>query len=569
MVFRFMQESLQRLTSVPSLIEYTMGRIQILSPDVRDKIAAGEVITRPSSVVKELVENSLDAQAHAIDIEIDDAGKKKCLVHDDGIGMSRDDASLALGRFATSKIRLLGDIENINTFGFRGEALSSIAQVAYFELETSDGKQGTRIEAVAGEIKGIFDSRRPRGTRVKVTDLFFNLPARRKFLKSSEWERRLIIDTVRAYALISPTVGFSLAESKRNYLNLRGVDSVEKRIRMLFSRTIAECLIPIDLKMSSIKIFGFFSRPDFFEKHNMHFIYVNSRPVKYSSIYRSIIEAYQNPKKLPAFLINIIVEPQFVDVNIHPTKNQVKFKDERYIIDLLSQTIKKNVFAKTTGVGYTSAHVDTHMPVTEIGKFVQEVVVPFDQREERIVMTRDSNEFWQLHDMYILTQTKSGLIIIDQHVAHERIIYESILKGRRGAQRLLFPITLELTPEEYRVYKKTKEILRNLGVEFKEFSSRTVVIDSLPVDAQVNREDIIGMFTEIGELGNFVKKKNEIAKVVACRTAMKAGQKLSLIEMQSLIDRLFACENPYTCPHGRPIVLKFSLDELARRFGRT
>ncbi|UCG90981.1 MAG: DNA mismatch repair endonuclease MutL [candidate division WOR-3 bacterium] len=546
-----------------------MGRIQILSPDVRGKIAAGEVIVRPSSVIKELVENSLDAQAQRIDIEIHDGGKKKCLVNDDGIGMSKDDASLAIERFATSKIRLIDDIDNIGTLGFRGEALASIAQIAYVELETSDGKQGTRIEAEAGEIKGLFDSHRPRGTRVKVRDLFFNLPARRKFLKSSEWERRLIIDTVKAYALIFARVGFYLAESKREYLNLRSVDSVEKRIRMLFSRTIAECLIPVDMKIGSVRIFGFFSRPDFFEKHDFHFIYVNSRPVKYPRMYRSIIETYQNPKNPPAFLINIIVEPQFVDVNIHPTKNQVKLSDERYIIDLLTQTIKKNVFARLTGFKDTSAAFDARVPVTEIGRFVQETVVPYDREKAAIPTVHDSDEFWQLHDMYILTQTKSGLIIIDQHVAHERIIYESILRGRGGAQRLLFPITLELTPEEYRVYKKTKEMLREMGVEFKEFSSHTVVIDSLPADAQVNREDILGMFSEIGELGNLVKEKSEIAKVVACRTAIKAGQKLSILEMQSLIDRLFACENPYTCPHGRPIILKFSLDDLASRFGRT
>jgi len=546
-----------------------MGNIKILSPEVRDKIAAGEVITRPASVVKELVENSIDAQARRIDIEIGDGGKKKCLVNDDGRGMGRDDALLAIERYATSKIASIDDVEKIKTLGFRGEALASIAHVASFELETADGKQGTRIEAVGGEIKGIFDSHRPRGTRVKVTDLFFNLPARLKFLKSTEWERRLIIETVKMYALICPTITFSLSESNRSYLNLTSVDSIEKRIKMLFPKTIAECLIPIRLDIGSIAFSGFFSRPDFFERHHFQYIYVNSRPVKYPSIYRRIMESYQNPKMPPAFLINVIVDPQFVDINIHPTKHEVKFRDERYVIDLLTQAIKKSVFSKTVVVEDKFSKVDMQTPVVDAGKFVQETVIPYDEEEAKIPIARDSDEFWQLHNTYVLAQTKSGLIIVDQHVAHERIIYESILKGRGKAQRLLFPITLELIPEEYRVYKKTKEMLRELGVEFKEFSSRTVVIDSLPVDAQINREDISGLFKEISGLGNLVKEKNEIAKVVACRSAIKAGQRLTVVEMQSLIDRLFACENPYICPHGRPIVLKFSLEELASRFGRT
>jgi DNA mismatch repair protein MutL len=180
----------------------------------------------------------------------------------------------------------------------------------------------------------------------------------------------------------------------------------------------------------------------------------------------------------------------------------------------------------------------------------------------------DTGEFWQLHNTYILAQTKSGLIIVDQHVAHERIIYESIMKGKQDGQRLLFPITLELTPEEYRVYKNTKPILKQFGVEFKEFSARTIIIDSLPTYAQVNREEIVGLFNEINGLGNLMKQKSEIAKVLACRSAIKAGQKLAPGEMQDLIDKLFACENPYTCPHGRPIILKFSLEDLGVRFGR-
>ncbi len=548
-----------------------MGRINILSPEVRGKIAAGEVISRPVSVVKELVENSLDAHAKLIEIDIKDGGKQKCLVNDDGIGMNRDDAILAVERYGTSKIMTVDDIEQISTYGFRGEALASIAQVSYLELETSDDGIGSKVEVVGGEVKGVFDSHRPRGTRVKVTNLFFNLPARFKFLKSAQWERRLIIEIVKTYAFVNPEVRFSLGESGRSILDLLSMDSIEKRIKMVFPKNIVESLVNIDMDIGTVKIFGFFSRPDFIERHQMNYLYVNSRPVRYPRIYRTILNTYENPKNPPAFILNITVEANFVDVNIHPTKNEVKFKDERYITDLLVQAIKKKVFAKTTIADYQPVERDVKgsTPLGRGAAFAQDTFISYaPEQRTKMDTTRDSDEFWQLHNTYILSQTKSGLIIVDQHVAHERIIYESIMKGKSGAQRLLFPITLELTPEEYRAYKKTKSILKELGVEFKEFSSRTIVCDSLPVDTQVNREDITGLFREIDGLGNLMKEKSEIAKVVACHSAIKAGQKLSIVEMQSLIDRLFACENPYTCPHGRPIVIRFTLEELGNKFVR-
>lgn len=543
-----------------------MGIIKILPPHVRGKIAAGEVISKPVSAVKELIENSVDAQAQRIEIEIEDGGKRKCLVNDDGIGMNKEDALLAIERYGTSKIESVDDIENITTYGFRGEALASIAQVAFFELETSDGSYGTKIEVAGGEIKGVFDSHRPRGTRVKISNLFFNLPARRKFLKSAEWERRLIIEMIKTYALITPRINFNLIDSGRDLLNLLSVDSIENRLKTVLPKNIIDALIPIEKKMGSITISGFFSRPDFSERHHLNYIYINSRPVRYPRIYRTIITAYQNPKNPPAFLLNITVEPKFVDVNIHPTKNEVKFNDERYILDLLTQIIKKEIFRTVGVVDYKPSQIDAGK---YSGKFVQETIIPY-AKEERIKIgpDSDSGEFWQLHNMYILTQTKSGLLIVDQHVAHERIVYESIMDGTPRAQRLLFPITLELTPEEYSAYKNTKVLMKEFGVEFKEFSSRTIIIDSLPAHTQINREEISGLFSEINGLGNLMKQKSEVAKVLACRSAIKAGQKLSAAEMQDLIDKLFACENPYTCPHGRPIVLKFTLDDLGARFGR-
>ncbi len=548
-----------------------MANIEILHPEVRSKIAAGEVIARPSSVVKELIENSIDAYARRIDIVLKDGGKQDILINDDGCGMGRDDILLAVERYATSKLKNVSDLEHITTYGFRGEALASIAEISHFELETSDGSEGSKIIVHGGEFKDIMDSHRPQGTRVKVSDIFFNLPVRSKFLKSGQWERRLIVDVVKSYALINPSIYFSVQEQDRKILDFIAPQSFEDRIRLFFPKRIVDALVQINIKVGAVRFNGFLTRPDFFDRHHMNYLYVNGRPVKYARLFRTITNTYQNPKTPPGFVLNVEVAPSVVDVNIHPTKQEVKFRDERYVLDLLSQAIKTRVFTRVRGVDIQTARYVPTQPGENKSdaKFVQETVLPYPSDNVVEPLTsRESREFWQLHDTYILSQTKSGLVILDQHVAHERIIYESITKGNTGSQRLLFPITLELTPEEYRAYRKTKLLLKELGIEFKEFSAHTVVIDSLPASASVNREDLLDLFKELDGLGNLIKQRNEVAKVVACKGAIKAGQKLSVEEMRSLVDRLFACENPYICPHGRPIVIRFSLDELATRFGR-
>jgi DNA mismatch repair protein MutL len=544
-----------------------MTRIRVLPPDVRGKIAAGEVITRPASVVKELIENSIDAQASRIDIEVKNGGKDKCLVNDDGQGMSREDAQLAIERYATSKILSIGDIERISTFGFRGEALASIAHVSNFEMETSDGHEGTRLLVEGGTVKGLYDSERPRGTRIKVSNLFYNLPARRKFLKSLTWERRLIIELVKTYAVVHPRVVFSLLDEGKVVFSLLGTDSMYDRVKALLPRSITDQLVVIDFTVGDIRITGLLSRPDLAVAHRFSHIFVNSRPVKYPRIYHTIMETYQNPKSGPAFALNIQVEPHLVDANVHPAKTEVKFKDERYIADLLMQVIKREIFKKSVAVDNEDKQPHDFGKLTGTKYFVQDTVLPYD--EENVPPAHDSDEFWQLHGTYILAQTKSGLIIVDQHVAHERIIYEAVMTGRVQSQRLLFPVTIELTPEEHEVYQRTKDALQDMGIEFKEFSSNTVIIDSVPADFRIDREEIAGIFGELLTLGDLVGERARIARVVACRGAIKTGQKLSVLQMQSLIDRLFATENPYTCPHGRPIVIKLTLEELAHKFGRS
>jgi DNA mismatch repair protein MutL len=544
-----------------------MPSIHVLSPDVRGKIAAGEVIIRPASVIKELVENSLDALAMRIEVEIVNGGKDKCLVNDDGQGMSREDAQLALERYATSKIARIEDIDDIRTYGFRGEALASIAHVSRFEMETSDGRVGTRIIAEGGVVRGSYDSQRPRGTRIKVADLFYNLPARRKFLKSISWERRLISNIVKEYALIHPEVFFTVIDGAKTMMNLTASDSMRGRARLLLSKQVADQLIGVDVEVGTVRISGLMSRPDLAENHRFHYIFVNSRPVKYPFVYRTVMDAYENPKNVPAFAINIQSEPQFVDANVHPAKSEVKFKDERYVADLITQVIKREVFRRPVSFDHELYEHDQPAIASTAQRFVQDVAILQDDRNYISIPGLD--EFWQLHNTYILAQTKSGLIIVDQHVAHERILYEAVMKGQVQSQRLLFPVTIELTPAERAVYQKTRQALHEMGIEFKEFSSNTVVVDSVPADFSVDREQIAGIFSELVGLGDLISERSRVASIVACRGAIKAGQKLTVQQMQSLIDRLFATDNPYTCPHGRPIVIKLTLEELGHKFGRS
>ncbi len=353
-----------------------MPSIHVLSDDVRGKIAAGEVILRPSSVIKELIENSLDADSARVEIEIAEGGKERCLVNDDGCGMDRQDAQLALERYATSKIRVVEDIDKIVTYGFRGEALASIAQVARFEMETSDGKRGTRIVVEGGSVKGVFDSERPRGTKVKVSDVFYNLPARRKFLKSVTWERRLIVELVKHYSLIHPGIAFILADADKPVLNLAAVDSVLARAKMMFDKQIADALFTLECGVGNIRINGIVSHPDLQINHRLNYLYVNSRPVKYPRLYHTIMEAYGNPKNGPAYALNFVVEPDFVDANVHPAKTEVKFRDERYVTDILKQLIKKEVFTVSRtipGFSGESPQVRTGSPKG----FVQDMVIPY------------------------------------------------------------------------------------------------------------------------------------------------------------------------------------------------
>ncbi len=529
-----------------------MGRVKVLDEELRSKIAAGEIIQNPKSVVKELIENAIDAGAKRIEIEIGQGGKEKIMVSDDGCGMDRADALQAATRYATSKITRLEDLSNILTYGFRGEALASIGAVARMIIETrarDESTSGIKVVVEAGVIKEETEIARDHGTTVTVYDLFFNLPVRKKFLKSNEWEKRGVIETVKNYLLTNPAIGFRLRSDNKTLLQIEPVSENAPRVKQIFTKGYSQ-LASIDEKGEPLSVTGFFSRPgEVAMSESFQYIFVNQRPVQYRSVYRTILDALGRPQHKPNFIIYINSDPAFVDVNIHPGKAEVKFKDERYANDFISQTLKRHLTSKDQAM---------------VG--VSEQIFPYPEISDK----EKGEEFWQLHNTYIIAQTRSGMVIIDQHVAHERIIYEGILKGKGGTQRLLFPVIIELDDQEFAAFNKIKEQLNEMGIEAKEFSGNVVVIDTLPAGTKVNREELKNLFTELSDLkAELTKKREEIAKVVACKTALKAGERLSPAEMQNLIDRLFACENPYICPHGRPVIIKFTLEELGHRFGRT
>jgi len=528
-----------------------MGRVRLLDEGVRNKIAAGEVIQSPRSVVKELLENALDAGAGRVEVEIWQGGKEKISTSDNGCGMERDDVLLAVARYATSKISKVEDLSRIMTYGFRGEALASIGTVSRVAIETRPRGQdaGTRVLVEAGEIKETVDCGRDYGTAIAVHDLFFNLPVRRKFLKSAEYEKRSVVDLVKSYVIANPEVGFKLSGDGKVLLGFEPVPDYAARIRQVFSRTYPK-LFALYEKGEPLCVAGFFSRPgDETLEDSFRYIIVNGRPVQHRAVYRAVVEALGRPQHKPSFAIYIQSDPGFVDVNIHPAKTEVKFNDERYAQDFIFQAIKRQL-AKTTHPAET----------------VSEGLFPYAVEVDR----ERGEEFWQLHNTYIVAPTRTGMIIVDQHVAHERIIFESILKTKPAVQRLLFPVIIELEPLEFDVYQTIKVYLGEMGMEIKEFSGNVVVIDTLPAGTRVNRDELKGLFTELAGLKTeLTKRREEIAKVIACKTAIKAGDRLTPAEMQNLIDRLFACANPYICPHGRPTVIKFTLDELGHRFGRT
>jgi DNA mismatch repair protein MutL len=617
--------------------ETVKNKIRILPENIASKIAAGEVVQRPESVVKELIENSVDAGSTLIELIIRRAGKSLIQVVDNGIGMNEEDAVLSVHKHATSKIYTYEDLENILTYGFRGEALSSMAVVSQLEIRTQmkNDEIGTFIRVdEPGKIhkeKGAY----PPGTSISVKNLFYNTPARRNFLKTDATELKHIIDIFNKLALSHPEINFRLFNEDDLISDYKS-GTLENRIRSIFADNMMDALIPVEERTDFINISGYIGKPTLLKKSKgEQYLYLNFRYVISRQINHAVFTAYEDfleKGDYPFFILFLEIDPVKIDVNVHPSKLEIRFDNERDVYNFVLAVIKKNLGTYDLVPPMQFRNTEAQPDALRVDNFVRlerndfsdrpaftdhksysattfsdsDIDLIFGSLDKRAssgefpVITpplereRESKEpltlrvpdvnrgegdtfIIQLHNKYILSQIRTGLMIIDQHVAHERVLYEKAIKKIEAnlpfSQQLLFPKTMDVDPGRYAVLKEINPYLIKLGFELKFFSKNTIVIEGVPEDVKSGSEDdiirqIIDEYTS-NQREKKLEQRDNVAKSYSCKASIKAGDYLSDKEMRLLIDQLFATSNPYVCPHGRPIVVKISLDEFDRRFGRT
>ncbi len=557
-----------------------MPEIRVLPPKIVEKIAAGEVVERPASVVKELVENSIDAGATKIAIYVDGGGTKRIRVVDNGCGMSEEDAILALKRHATSKIKSEEDLNRISTLGFRGEALPSIAAVSKLTIITKRKEDlvGAKIHVEGGEIKNITSIGAPSGTSVLVEDLFYNTPARRKFLKSERSEFFQIYSIVEKYAIIYENIHFKLVHNGKEVFNLPP-SNLKARIARLWGKEIADAMVEIK-KSNRMKIKGLITRPYHVRRDKSKIlIFVNGRYVKSRIIEDALVEGYGTllfRDSYPIAILKIQVEPDEIDVNVHPAKLFVKFKDENRI----KKEIANLIWDSLTKEENIPSKIIAREERAEKIKIEREKQMVFDVEEPSkmrriedfipVMRTVPMEILGQVDDTYIILKSPEGLVIVDQHAAHERIRYERFLKDMedKNIQKLLEPIILNLDYKEYQFILEQKESLRGYGFIIEDFGTNSIAVRGIP--PILTKRDAEEAIREIAQLGpkSIDEKRDDLIKLISCKGAIKAHQKLSQFEMEKLIMELLRCENPYTCPHGRPTMIKIKNEDLEKMFKR-
>ncbi len=606
-------------------------KIKVLPEHLASKIAAGEVVQRPASVVKELLENSLDAHATSITVVLKQAGSALIQVIDDGDGISAADAQLAFSRHSTSKIAAYEDLENIRTFGFRGEALSSIAAVAQVEMKTRQNGDliGTRVTASGDRVSEISEDNSAVGTSVQVKNLFFNTPGRRNFLKSPSTEFHHCLNVVQRVAIAYPEVALTFISDDEKIFSLHP-GKVRDRLALMFGEKLSQAIIPVSEENPYLRVTGYIGKPDFSRKTRVEqYIFLNRRFILNKSISHAVLKGYEHlleKGSFPFFAIFLEIDPKKVDVNVHPSKMEVKFEDEsavyRFVLHAVRSALAKHDLLPVMGVesetpaleatrfSSPAPAVSTMMKVgnwrdllrpeaapssressqptggsdalsshTDLSPEVKPIA-PVDGGIDRTRVTepRDSRlRIMQLHSKYIVLPIDNGLLLVDQHAAHERVIYEQAVaqfeKHSGVIQQLLFPIVNELSAADVALVEELKPFLCDLGFSIKIFGKTTVILDGVPIDVKPGQEktilqEILDLYKE-DENSVVLEPRERLAKSYSCRAAVKAGDPLNLEEIEGLLDQLFATKIPYVCPHGRPVSIKISLDELDKRFGRT
>ncbi len=591
-----------------------MSIIKVLPESLINQIAAGEVVERPASVVKELVENSIDAGAKNIVVELKDAGKSFIKIIDDGCGMIPEDLELALQRHATSKIRDEADLWKIKTMGFRGEALASISSVSKMIIrsKTANDLAGTEIQSVGGEIKVKQEVGIPSGTQIEVYDLFFNTPARQKYLKQDSTELGHVTSILDMIALAHPELSLKLVHNDKVIFDLARSSDLISRVADIFGKATSEAMLPVFYGGSAFQIDGFIGKPLLSRSTSQHqYFFVNGRPIQHFLLANTIKTAFHSmlmENKKPVFILNIKIDPALIDVNVHPRKTEIRFEDQQSLIKVVYGCVKvaleKNILIPK-GFTESQRYMSDSFPKdevssgeSELGGFMKFGGSPVKQENFNFGMgevkaeTRqaegiqtgavtekrfDMKPIVQIFNSYIVAQNESGLVLIDQHAAHERVRFEELISQfenqKKSVQPLLMALQMELSNEEVSLIKENMDIFNGLGFEIEPFGGNTFVIHAVPVFlAKENMEEVIkGVLDDILNQKNTSKmhgRREEMLTYMSCRSAIKFGQKLSLIEMQALIMQMEKLQRPYTCPHGRPTMVSLTMDELGKMFGR-
>ena len=570
-----------------------MGRIVILPDAVADQIAAGEVVERPASVVKELVENALDAGATDVHVAIEGGGRTRIAVADDGEGMDREDAVLAVERHATSKIRVSADLTGVRSYGFRGEALPAIASVSYLTLETATarGEPGTVIVVRGGRMETVQAATRQPGTSVTVERLFFNTPARRKFLRTPRTEARAAQEALAVLALARLDVAFHLESDGRLALDAPRAADLRERVQQLFGSELAGQLVPVSGHAGGISVEGLVQRPaDARPAGRRTHLFVNGRPFRDPFVARAAEAGYRGTIPAgarPTLLLRIDLPGDQVDVNVHPAKLEVRFRDrfavERVVEHVVRQALVPLGAASQLqsvgghppmGGGWTPGALDPPLPAAQrevalpLEFFAPDAACPPEPSARRRAL--------QVFDTFLLLETAEGVAIIDQHSAHERVLFEramaTLASGEAAAQRLLLPATVHLAPGELEAVHAHRELLERIGYEAEPFGGDAMIVHTVPnphprFDAQRCFEELAADLAR-NRFGALANRLERFAATFACRAAVKAGDRLDPREIEELLERLFACALPPHDVHGRPTIVQLPRHEIERRFGR-
>ncbi len=629
------------------------NEIKLLPEFLANQIAAGEVVQRPESVVKELVENSIDAGADHIAVVVKNSGKQLIHIVDNGKGMSKDDLKMSIKRHATSKISTQADLEKIMSFGFRGEALASISAVAQLEIRTKQEgeKLGWKLQSEPNKEDIITPENTEKGTQIFVKNLFFNVPARRKFLRANITEFRYISDTMMKFALSYPQLRFTFYDGDNLIFDVHPA-SLEERIAHLLGNTVAGSLIKVNFENDFIRIWGYVGQPHLARNSSSgQHLFLNTRAIQSKALSHAIFSSFEHlleKNHKPLFIINLEIDPEQIDINVHPQKHEVKFEDERLIYNTLRKAVTlglqeydltpeielirhqvSNPFEqnkdeqngdsfivnKITGEiieptpvrsyetkqsnfterynpkeypdGNNDLFANVRPPQEEQSDEVSAFDALFnpDRRKEAVPINQESlgsslNErviqYWQLHNKYILMQTDKGMLIIDQHNAHERVLFEKAIKMMnkefRSSQTLLFPVSFSISPSQKALIEEIREELFDIGFDF-DLEANKAILKAIPTDISNGNEElslmeIVSEYEENQKIKHTEKREN-IAASFSCKSAIKTGKKLSQEEMKALATDILKCDMPYVCPHGRPVILDFTLKELDRKFGRT